>query len=468
MLVRGGLIELARVERRRGALTHFYRASIFPEIDGDDWETLPVELRRALTLGLLQLTMAEARRAALDGGFDDRETYIARLPMLLDELGVEAVGACLRSAYRPARRSSARTSTRTAPNGVRDRPARLRASVLMGRRYTDVIGELMKAIVGGEYAEGAWLPSETELSARLGASRGVIREALRGLEERGLIAVHPGRGQAIRQRERWDTRHPDVFRALVVRGPDPGVFAEVVDARAVIQREAAARAADIATDADFGLLRARIDEMERALVPGAARRFDASDPLVVAEASFHDTLCQLSGNLALAKLVEPLHLPLAELRRVRAPDRDRTVLLHHRRILEGVSVERGARAGDGQRLRAAAGSLAGPPLVVANPSSTTSRRRRSLAARSSDAVWMPSSSPSTPRSTPATARRVCPSSRSGQRLRWEEAASKPPANAASRLSSATAPSTPRASMRRTDGGRSSQPSSSITDATTAR
>lgn len=207
----------------------------------------------------------------------------------------------------------------------------------MGRRYTDVMRELVEAIVGGEYAEGGWLPSETALSARLGASRGVIREALRGLEERGLIAVHPGRGQAIRQRERWDTRHPDVFRALVARGPEPRVLADVIDARAVIEREAASRAADGATDADLGLLRARIDEMERALAPGAVRRFEAGDPLVVAEAVFHDTLCQLSDNLVLAKLVEPLHLPLAELRRVRAPDRDRTVVLHHRRILEGVS-----------------------------------------------------------------------------------------------------------------------------------
>ncbi len=55
----------------------------------------------------------------------------------------------------------------------------------MGRRYTDVMGELVEAIVSGERAEGSWLPSEAELSAQLGASRGVIREALRGLEERG-------------------------------------------------------------------------------------------------------------------------------------------------------------------------------------------------------------------------------------------------------------------------------------------
>ena len=207
----------------------------------------------------------------------------------------------------------------------------------MGRRYTDVMRELVDAIVGGEHPEGGWLPSEAQLSAQLGASRGVIREALRGLEERGLIAVQPGRGQAIRQRDYWDTRHPDVFRALVTRGPEPDVVADVIEARAVIEREAASRAVDVATDADFGVLRSRIDEMDQALLPAARRSFDATDPLVVADAAFHDTLCRLSDNAVLAKLIEPLHVPLAELRRVRAPDRDRTLILHHRRILEGVS-----------------------------------------------------------------------------------------------------------------------------------
>lgn len=207
----------------------------------------------------------------------------------------------------------------------------------MGRRYEDVMRALVDAVVGGDYAEGHWLPPEAAMCERFGASRGALREALRGLEERGLIDAHAGRGQAIRQRERWDTRHPDVFRALVARGPEPGVLIDVIDARAVIEREAASRATDLATDADLGLLRARIDDMDRALAAGVPRTFDATDPLVVADAAFHDTLCRLSGNDALAKLIEPLHVPLAELRRVRAPDRDRTVVLHHRRVLEGLS-----------------------------------------------------------------------------------------------------------------------------------
>ncbi len=70
-------------------------------------------------------------------------------------------------------------------------------------------------------------------------------------------------------RDRWDLRHPDGFRALVAYGPEPEVVAEVIEARAVIEREAAARAADAASDGDFRLLAARIDDMDRAAAADA-------------------------------------------------------------------------------------------------------------------------------------------------------------------------------------------------------
>lgn len=207
----------------------------------------------------------------------------------------------------------------------------------MARRYEEALHELIDVIVGGEYAEGSWLPREDELRERFGVSRGVLRDALLGLEQRGLVRAHPGRGQTVRQREEWDTRSADVLLACVARGPDPSVLAQTTRARAVVERAAAAHASQFGTEADFELLAARVTEMEQALGPGTARAFDASDPLVDAEVWFHRTLALLSGNPALAKLVEPLHLPLAELRRTRAPDRDHAVVLHHKRILEGVS-----------------------------------------------------------------------------------------------------------------------------------
>jgi DNA-binding FadR family transcriptional regulator len=197
----------------------------------------------------------------------------------------------------------------------------------MRHRYEEVLRELGDAVVGATYPEGTWLPSVTELHQQLGCSRGVVREALRGLEERGLVEVHQGRGVKVRQRERWDTRNEHVLRSSIARGPEPEVAWLAIDARAAVECEAAVRAIDHASDADFGLLGTRVEVMER----------EAGSAFVAAEVWFHRTLTLLSANALLAKLAEPLHRVLAELRQERAPERDSASVRHHRRILEGIS-----------------------------------------------------------------------------------------------------------------------------------
>jgi len=206
----------------------------------------------------------------------------------------------------------------------------------MARRYRDVMRDLVDAVVRGDYPEGSWLPSVAELAARFGAGRGVVREALRGLEERGLVEVQPARGPQVRQREEWDLRDPDVLAACIERGPEPAVVERAIRARAAIESIAAERAVAEATDADLRLLRAQIDAMCAAGHDGA-RVPDGGDPFVVADTWFHHILAVLGANDVLAKLVEPLHGVLAETRHARARDREHAVDRHHLRILEGLS-----------------------------------------------------------------------------------------------------------------------------------
>jgi GntR family transcriptional regulator len=59
--------------------------------------------------------------------------------------------------------------------------------------------ELRQAIVGGAYSPGSQLPTEAELVTMLGVSRTVVREALRGLEEDGLILRRHGVGTFVRE-----------------------------------------------------------------------------------------------------------------------------------------------------------------------------------------------------------------------------------------------------------------------------
>ncbi len=59
--------------------------------------------------------------------------------------------------------------------------------------------ELLQAILNGTYAPGSQLPTEAELGELLGVSRTVVREALRGLEDEGLIDRRHGVGTFVRE-----------------------------------------------------------------------------------------------------------------------------------------------------------------------------------------------------------------------------------------------------------------------------
>ena len=206
----------------------------------------------------------------------------------------------------------------------------------MGRRYQDVLGQLIDALAGGELAEGDWLPSERELAERLGCGRGAVREAVGALQLRGLIEVVGGRGQRVLASDRWDVHESDLLIALAEHGRMPGLVREAVAARATAERDAARLATATATAGDLRLLHDRLAEMERA-ARLAQRGAERDDPFVQAERWFHHTLALLSGNRVLAKMTESLHLGLATIRHRRAPRAEGAALTHHRRILAGVS-----------------------------------------------------------------------------------------------------------------------------------
>ena len=69
------------------------------------------------------------------------------------------------------------------------------------KTLTDVAQqELRQAITSGTYRPGSQLPTEAELCEMLGVSRTVVREALRVLEDDGLVARRHGIGTFVRNR----------------------------------------------------------------------------------------------------------------------------------------------------------------------------------------------------------------------------------------------------------------------------
>ncbi|GFO54875.1 GntR family transcriptional regulator [Geomonas sp. Red276] len=60
------------------------------------------------------------------------------------------------------------------------------------RVYQDVVEQIQEAIVTGKLKTGDQLPAERDLKERFQVSRGTLREALRVLEQKGLIEIRTG------------------------------------------------------------------------------------------------------------------------------------------------------------------------------------------------------------------------------------------------------------------------------------
>ncbi len=60
------------------------------------------------------------------------------------------------------------------------------------RIFQDVVNQIQGAILDGRIRPGEKLPAERELGEMLGTSRGTLREALRVLEQKGLIEIRLG------------------------------------------------------------------------------------------------------------------------------------------------------------------------------------------------------------------------------------------------------------------------------------
>lgn len=64
--------------------------------------------------------------------------------------------------------------------------------VKQSRVFQDVVDQIQEAILQGKIMPGSRLPAERELTDIFKASRGTLREALRVLEQKGLISIKTG------------------------------------------------------------------------------------------------------------------------------------------------------------------------------------------------------------------------------------------------------------------------------------
>ena len=127
-------------------------------------------------------------------------------------------------------------------------------STVSGQIYSLLRGE----ILSGRYEPGEALPSERRLSEELETSRHGIREALKRLQQAGLVAISQGGATRVRD---W-RRHGGL--QLLLEGEVPEALEApraAMEMRACIGADAARRCADRATAVLRAQIRARAEQL---------------------------------------------------------------------------------------------------------------------------------------------------------------------------------------------------------------
>lgn len=91
-----GLIELVSEEPVRGAVAHFYKAVERPLLSPEQWETMPLEVRKMFSALNWDVLIKDATTAIEKGTFDEREDrHLTRTSLLLDSEGFERLSKAM-------------------------------------------------------------------------------------------------------------------------------------------------------------------------------------------------------------------------------------------------------------------------------------------------------------------------------------------------------------------------------------
>jgi DNA-binding FadR family transcriptional regulator len=159
--------------------------------------------------------------------------------------------------------------------------------------HGQVVDNLGQSIVDGRLAPGEVIDLAA-LELRLGASRSVVREAVRVLADKGLVDARPKRGTVVLGRESWSLLDPDLLRWQYESRTDTAFLANLAEVRSIIEPAAAGLAAVRRTDEDLAVMRAALAEMED---PAAS-----PEAIVHADLAFHRGLLLATHNDLLQRM----------------------------------------------------------------------------------------------------------------------------------------------------------------------
>lgn len=159
-----------------------------------------------------------------------------------------------------------------------------------------VVRQIERLILQGILRPGERLPSERDLSDRLGVSRPSLREAIAELEAEGLVVTRAGSG--IYVAEVLGSAFSPALTRLFARNAE--ALFDYLDFRRDMEALAAERAARLASDTDLKVIDTVLQKMEAA----HAKR-DPTDEAAL-DADFHMAIIEASHNVVMLHMMRAM------------------------------------------------------------------------------------------------------------------------------------------------------------------
>jgi len=194
--------------------------------------------------------------------------------------------------------------------------------------HGQVVHELGKRIVTGDIGEGVVLPNETELGASFDVSRTALREGIKVLTAKGLLASRTRTGTRVRPRNEWNMLDPDILAWRSATREPEGFIQDLIEFRMAIEPLAASLAATRASDEE-------LEYIEQAYFDMVSAGEDVQAG-VEPDLRFHQGILHASHNELLAPLGSLIEAALTMSFRLATPSFKLESFAVHKAVLDAI------------------------------------------------------------------------------------------------------------------------------------
>jgi DNA-binding FadR family transcriptional regulator len=167
--------------------------------------------------------------------------------------------------------------------------------------FQDVVEQIQEAILDGRLTAGQTLPAERELKEMFSISRGTLREALRVLEQKGLIEIKLGVGGGSVVKA-VDTDQISESLGLLIRSQQVSLN-HLAQFREDVEGIVAGHAAENRNAEDIHKLKVLLQNACECVKKGTSRR----NAFIDIDKQIHMTMARITGNPVYISVLHSIH-----------------------------------------------------------------------------------------------------------------------------------------------------------------